>query len=191
LCGVLLYLWEDTAALAVETMIRHTRRVAAILDLAHPEIDNACLIGSEQRKWDAKQIHNIDARVTRAGGKSSSANGLGIRVRTVFILSSALAARGKPPLQRRILRAQGASPIRSSIWFYDSEWRGPRRNTALLLSSVGLPKLRVHWHQIRLFAGAWLSIQLAPSTGRNCMALGLANRLLGFASASSFGARNG
>jgi hypothetical protein len=67
--GVLLYLREDTAALAVETMIRHASRLVAILDRAHPLIDNAELTRSEQHEWDSEQMHNIDSMVVRAGGE--------------------------------------------------------------------------------------------------------------------------
>jgi 2-polyprenyl-3-methyl-5-hydroxy-6-metoxy-1,4-benzoquinol methylase len=67
--GVLLYLSQDAAAQAIDTMIHHARQIVAIADLGHPEADNAKLQHSEQRKWDAGQMHNIDAMVTRAGGK--------------------------------------------------------------------------------------------------------------------------
>jgi SAM-dependent methyltransferase len=67
--GVLLYLSQDAAARAIDTMIRHARQIVAILDLGHPEADNAELQRSERRAWDAGHMHNIDAMVTHASGK--------------------------------------------------------------------------------------------------------------------------
>jgi SAM-dependent methyltransferase len=67
--GALLNLRQDAAARAIDTTIHHARLIVAIADLGHPQVDNGELQRSERREWDAGHMHNIDAMVTRAGGK--------------------------------------------------------------------------------------------------------------------------
>lgn len=67
--GVLMYVDEDAAVQVVDTMMRHTRIMAAFTGLAHPDIDNFRLQHSITRHSDGAFIHNIDSMVKKVGGK--------------------------------------------------------------------------------------------------------------------------
>ena len=67
--GVLMYLNEAEAEHVVASVLRHTGMVAAFAGLADPERDNATLPQSGIRSRDRTFIHNIDAMVSRAGGR--------------------------------------------------------------------------------------------------------------------------
>lgn len=66
--GVLLYLDEKRAAVAVSSMLQRSNVLCAIAALAHPAFDNRLLKASEKRAWDMSHVHNVDAMVTAAGG---------------------------------------------------------------------------------------------------------------------------
>jgi SAM-dependent methyltransferase len=66
-CGVLLYFDQPTAARIVRSLLRHTRMVVGLIDLAHPTQDNATLVGSQIRPSDLGFIHNVDALLRDAG----------------------------------------------------------------------------------------------------------------------------
>jgi SAM-dependent methyltransferase len=66
--GVVMYLPEDEARLAVSSILRHTNVVAAFSGLADPSVDNASLADSRVRQSDGTFIHNIDAMVVESGG---------------------------------------------------------------------------------------------------------------------------
>jgi len=68
-CGVLMYLNEDAAAQAVRVMLRHTRGLLGLINLAHPHADNAQLTRSYVRSEDLGFVHNVDRMVCQAGGQ--------------------------------------------------------------------------------------------------------------------------
>jgi SAM-dependent methyltransferase len=67
--GTLMYLDQRAAAEVVRGLIRRTRIVVAMADLAHPEIDNAFLERSGVRSSDGAFIHNLDAMVEHVGAR--------------------------------------------------------------------------------------------------------------------------
>jgi SAM-dependent methyltransferase len=67
--GVLMYLVREDAERVVADILRHTKVVAAFSGLADPDQDNAALTDSRVRERDGTFVHNIDAMVTRAGGR--------------------------------------------------------------------------------------------------------------------------
>lgn len=67
--GVLMYLQENNAAAVVKSMLAHCNGIVAIAGLAHPNIDNYKLAGSESRRSDGALIHNIEAMVENTGGQ--------------------------------------------------------------------------------------------------------------------------
>jgi SAM-dependent methyltransferase len=67
--GTLMYLDQHAAAEVVRGLIRRTRIVVAMADLAHPEIDNAFLERSGVRSSDGAFIHNLDAMVEHVGAR--------------------------------------------------------------------------------------------------------------------------
>jgi SAM-dependent methyltransferase len=67
--GVLMYLQEAPAAAVVDSILRHTGRLAAFAGLAAPGSDNRELAASTPRLRDGTFIHNIDRMVERAGGR--------------------------------------------------------------------------------------------------------------------------
>ena len=67
--GVLMYLQEAPAAAVVESILRHTGKLAAFAGLAAPGNDNRELVASLPRARDGTFIHNIDRMVERAGGR--------------------------------------------------------------------------------------------------------------------------
>lgn len=68
-CGVLMYLDEDAAIRLVSMLLKRTNTMLAFSGLAHPAIDNALLRESVPRSNDKSFIHNIDAMITRSGGR--------------------------------------------------------------------------------------------------------------------------
>lgn len=67
--GVLMYLAERDAEEVVASILRHVGVVAVFAGLADPHQDNARLQYSGVRERDQTFIHNVDAMVTRAGGR--------------------------------------------------------------------------------------------------------------------------
>lgn len=67
--GVLMYLERPDAERVVAQILRHTKVVAAFAGLADPEQDNATLPDSRVRARDGTFVHDIDAMVTRSGGR--------------------------------------------------------------------------------------------------------------------------
>jgi hypothetical protein len=67
--GVLMYLRQEQAEGVVASLMRHTGRLAVFAGLADPSQDNATLPASRVRSSDGTFIHDIDAMVTRAGGR--------------------------------------------------------------------------------------------------------------------------
>ena len=67
--GTLMYLREPVAGTVVAEMLARTSGVLALAGLAHPERDNAQLTASVVRERDGTWIHNLDAMVSRAGGR--------------------------------------------------------------------------------------------------------------------------
>lgn len=68
-CGVLMYLDEDAAARAIQTMLAHTRRLLGVISLANPGIDNINLVASYARPADQGFVHNVAGMVRQAGGR--------------------------------------------------------------------------------------------------------------------------
>lgn len=66
--GTLMYLAEPAAASAVHTMLRHSKVVLVLSDLAYPGVDNSTLSTSMIRPGDGVFWHNLDVMVRRAGG---------------------------------------------------------------------------------------------------------------------------
>jgi SAM-dependent methyltransferase len=67
--GVLMYLQEADALVAVRNILQHTGRVAVFAGLAHPSRDNVELEGAATRERDSTFIHNLDRLVAGAGGR--------------------------------------------------------------------------------------------------------------------------
>ncbi len=67
--GVLMYLRESDAQVAVTNILRHTGRLAVFAGLAHPDRDNVELDASAMRERDSTFIHNLDRLVADAGGR--------------------------------------------------------------------------------------------------------------------------
>jgi len=68
-CGVLMYLDEEAAASAIQTMLAHTQKILGVISLADPRIDNAQLPQSYARTEDLGFVHNVDRMVRKAGGQ--------------------------------------------------------------------------------------------------------------------------
>ena len=79
-CGVLAYFNQATAESIARTLLSHTNFVLGIICLAHPEVENAALIGSDIRPTDHAFIHNIDALIQSAGGRVLSRRWMGNEV---------------------------------------------------------------------------------------------------------------
>lgn len=67
--GVLMYLRESEAERVVDSILRHTARLAAFAGLAEPAQDNRALPASRIRERDGSFIHDIDGMVARCGGR--------------------------------------------------------------------------------------------------------------------------
>jgi SAM-dependent methyltransferase len=68
-CGVLLYLRQESAAKAVDSMLHHARHFVVMNELAEPDVDNGRLTASRIRSSDGGFIHNLDEMVQGSGGE--------------------------------------------------------------------------------------------------------------------------